>query len=304
MTTRSSTSTVVERRSYSSRLVFGVLAASLALAFVLALYIHGRFARFKPRAVVHLPARVESVVWLNVEQTIGFDVFKQAVLPVLEFGRKGLEPRAKHLERKTSLELEVDTREFVFAQVDSTSWLAIAGGLYRRDKLKEGLVRLFTELGIPATQRGELVVTQGGYAFGVAEDGVLLASNVEAVAAQALIESMSPGSEWKSLLHKPGTLMNVMGYGEIAHFGGVPVCKESSRRCWLSLEPGDPLHLFFERVAPGSEVLRPDDLPFKIEALHAHQGPQGVMTFTATVDPLAFWDRISAWQSELTEIVW
>lgn len=301
--TRSSTPADVERRSHSYRLVLGAMVTSLVLAFVLALYIHQRFTTYTPRAVYHLPDQIESAVWLNVEQTIGFDVFKRAVLPAIEFERATPEPRLKHLERRTSLELDVDTREFLFARVNQTTWLAIVGGLYRRDKLKEGLVRLFEDESIPASLHGELVVTQSGHAFGLAKDGVLIVSNSQAVATQALGES-STGLDWKVLLHKPGTLMNLMSFSEAGHFAGVPVCKESGRRCWLSFEPGEPLHLHVERMAGAARSSDPGELPFEAAQWRAQSGAVGIMNFTATVELPAFWDAISAWQRELTDIVW
>ena len=293
--------TPVERRSYSYRVVFAALVLSLALAFVLAIYIHNRFASYRPKATYHLPKRVSTAVWLNVEQNVGFDVFKDSLLPLLEVGRSGPEPRVKHLERKTTLELEVDTREFVFAELDQHKWLILLGGLYRRENVEEGLLRLLSEEGIEARLSGGLVVTPHG-SFGIAPDGVLVASNSEAAARGAL--AADTPSDFQVLLHKPGTVFNLISYDVAAQFAEKAIFSSGADRIWWSLEPGNPFPLFVERLGAEGSDLAASDLPFDVRELQRLSSPSKIQHYSGQVPPEAFRRTLALWARDLKELIW
>jgi hypothetical protein len=296
----------VERRPYSHRVVFGVLAASLALAFAIGLYIHQHFTQYQAKAVSHLPGRVDTALWLNVEQNLGFEVFRDCFLPILEQGRAGPEPRAKRLERKTTLELEVDSREFVFAQVDGRIWVSLLGGLFRRDEVREGIARWLAEENLDPQVREGLVVISTGHAFGVAEDGVLIASNSETVARSALLANGS-GRDWKALLDKPGSMLNLLKYGSLLGFDREVRLDSSARRWWFSLEPGAPFPLLIERVdvGPGQSVSGvPGELPFEVDGLESTSGGPGISRWRGTVSTGALWTTVRRWKSGFAQQIW
>ena len=293
----------MERRSHSHRVVFSALAASLAVAFLAALYIHAHFARYQPRAVYHLPSRVEAVAWLNVEQNVGFDVFKEVVLPILEIGRHGPESRVLHLERKTTLELAVDTREFVFATLPRGRWLALAGGHFRQDGVLSGLVRMVKESGSDARLDQDLAVLTTGHALGISHDGVLVVSNSEEVAREAILEQ-DEGMEWKALLHKPGTMFNFLAYGPSTRFDGVPVFSGVARRFWLSVEPGNPFPVFVEGVGEDSAVSVVPPPQLTHGAWHKRAGPSGISMISGTVVSEDLRSFLRAWGREIQTQVW
>lgn len=234
----------MERASHSPRTVFAAFVVSLAVAFVCALYIHQRFTSYTPRIALHVPSKPQLVVWLNVEQNVGFEVFQGLLAAALEFQRHQPEPRVKHLEAKTGLELEVDTREVAFVSVDERRWLILLGGLYRRDRVVSGLSRWLTELGLQPTTEGDLVIAADGHAFGISSDGVLIASNEAQLARDALVRH--PPSEQASVLSKPGSFMNLLSYDAPGARPGA--AQVSGDRVWVSVEPGNPFPVFVQQV--------------------------------------------------------
>ncbi len=290
----------MERRSYSSRTVFSVLSVSLALAFVLALFIHNQFGRYQPRVAYHLPERVRSAVWLNVEHNVGFDVFKRHLLPLLEEGREQPEPLVKHLERKTTLELEVDTRECAVAVTEEGNWIVLLGGLFRRDEVGDGLLRLFQDEGQNAHREGDLVVSERGFAVGIADDSVLILSNDVRLARDALITDAG-GAAWKALLQKPGTTLNSLAYEHDVRFAGVRPLGVGAQRAWLSIEPGNPFRVFFEQVGGGGdEITR--QIPFSADGFKALQSPDGMRSWSGTASSEAFDAAVGRWARELSAL--
>lgn len=163
-----------ERRAYSHKAIFVALAVSLTLGLGAGIFILTRFATYEPKALQRVPAEARFVVRLNVQQAVVHAPLLRFLLPVFERGREGSESRAKHLERKTTLELTVDVRELIYAELDSSRWLLLAGGFLRSDDVLEGVGRMLDEEGIKYSLQDRLIVQQSGVAFCVAEDGTLV----------------------------------------------------------------------------------------------------------------------------------
>lgn len=295
----------MERKSHSHRLVFWGLAISLAIAFAGGIFIHRRFGRFTPLASAYVPPRSQLVVWLNVEQTVGFELFEKVILPALEVGRFGPEPRVKHLERKTSLELEVDTREFVFARIDERNWLVLLGGLFRRDKVLDGIGRWLNEVGLAPVREGQFLVAASGHTFGVTRDGVLLAASQLSVARQAL--SFAAPAEQRAILSKPGSLMNILvfpGSSGAAMFR-LPA---AARRLWVSIEPGDPFPIFAQVLGetPSGAGLQQvlASLPLRTETFQELAAPAGVRHFSGTVSPWAVDEAMTQLGRDFRSMIW
>lgn len=212
-----------QRRSFSPRVVFSALLVSLVLALGVAGYIFVRYVRYQPMAHRHLPENTAVAVRLNVEQAVVYEPFREHILPLLEIHREEAEPRAKHLERETTIELGVDLREVIFARARSAEhgqdrpkeengqsgtggeaapgsrglgndgdWLIALGGHFRRDGVVEGISRMLAAEGVETeVHKAPLrLVHPSGAAFGVAEDGVLLVAGSEGMLMRAF-----PGRE-------------------------------------------------------------------------------------------------------------
>jgi hypothetical protein len=137
----------MDRPSVSHRPVFIGLAASLVVAIAFALFVYYKFIRYEPRAEAYLPQGAQVTVWIHMEQAVVYEPFRREFFPLLEAGRQGPESRLLHLERKTTLELGVDTRELAFAFLPNDAWVLVLGGLYRPDRVAEGVVALLREEG-------------------------------------------------------------------------------------------------------------------------------------------------------------
>lgn len=132
-----------ERPSFSPRVVLGALGFSLLLSLGFGRFVYTRFIRFEPRALGETRADAKLLVWVHVEQAVVYQPFRNAFVPLLEAERKGAEMRLLELERKTTLELGVDTREAVLALGPApTDWSFVLGGLFRRDGVVSGVARL------------------------------------------------------------------------------------------------------------------------------------------------------------------
>ncbi len=198
----------MERKSFSHQLVFLGFALSLALALGVAFYIYARYVKYTPVALRHVPADAEYIVRLNVEQAVVFEPFRRHILSVLETGRAPGETRAKHLERKTTLELTVDTREIVFAELKGGEWLLASAGMFRTDGVVEGVGRLLSDEEIPFEIKGDVLVHPSGVSFGTARDGLLLLASTEKVLRVAQSQSARPRKF--DLLEEPGMALSVL----------------------------------------------------------------------------------------------
>jgi len=294
----------VERRSHSHRLVFAGFALSLAVAFACALYIHHRYTRYSPLVALHVPDQPRLAVWLNVEQNVGFEVFQGFLDAALEFRRTGPEPRVKHLEGKTGLELEVDTREVAFVAVDERRWLILLGGLFRRDRLVSGLTRWLAELDMHPRTEGDLVIAADGHAFGISADGVLIASNALEVARAAMASGKR--SEQAAVLSKPGSFMNVL-IDERAS-SSPSAAPGPTDRLWVSIEPGNPFPVFVQRL--GTRADRPQDIQavtaflLGSSPLRAVDAPQGVQHFQGQLEQEQLKRGLAALQERIQTAVW
>ena len=293
----------VERRSHSHRTIFVAFALSLAAAFACALYIHQRFTHYVPRVAYHVPEKPLFAVWLNVEQNVGFEVFQGLLGAALEFERKGPEPRVKHLEGKTGLELEVDTREVAFVSVDEDRWLILLGGLYRRDRVVSGLIRWLTELDLRPQTEGDLVVASTGHVFGISPDGVLIASNALSVAREAM--ASRGRSEQASILSKPGSFMNVVSYPSVGP--AAQAATASGVRVWVSIEPGNPFPVFVQQLGGSLDLpLVTAGTTFLLGAspLRRVDAPRGVQHFQGQVEQPQLKLGLAALQDRVQRALW
>lgn len=280
---------------------------TLAAAFVLALWIHDRFARYEPRVVAHLPPRVQAAWWMNVEYTVGFDRFSEQLLPLLEEGRTEAEPRVKLLERKTSLELEIDTREIAFARVDSDSWVLLFGGLYRRDGVVAGLQRAFAELGIRASVKDRVVVIAttaepswlAGSSLTMADDGTLIWASDEELARASMSQGRESRGDYKSLMVKPGSLMAAVAFPEFSTASGESLVPPPVERIWLSVQPGEPFPAYAEAL--NSPKGRPESALLAEVEWQAAQSPARVWAASAELSPEFFQGWLGHWVTWLRE---
>lgn len=175
----------MERRAISYRTVFWGLALSLLGACLGAAYIYERYVRYEPLAARHLPSDVLSVTHVNVEQAVVYEPFRKHLLSLLELGRVAPEPRVKHLERKTTLELGVDSRELVFAELPEEQWLLLLAGMFRRDGVIEGVATMLRDEGVASRKVRDCLLVGQRAAFTIAADGTLVLASSLRVAEQA-----------------------------------------------------------------------------------------------------------------------
>lgn len=166
----------MERRAFSHKAIFSALLASLALGLGAGIYILTHFATYEPKLLQRVPEEADFVARLNVQQAVVYSPLLRYVLPVFERGRVGPETREKHLERKTTLELSVDVRELVFAELEQGRWLLLAGGFLRADaeEVLAGVGRMLKDEGIEYSVDRGLIVRPSGVALCVAESGTLV----------------------------------------------------------------------------------------------------------------------------------
>jgi hypothetical protein len=173
---------VEERKGeLAPRVVLTGLAVSLVAALAVAYYIYARYVRFDATASRHVAPGVEVLVRVDVQQAVVYEPFRKHLLHLLEAGRQGPESRLLHLERKTTLELGVDTREVVFGWGPGV-WSIAAGGLFRRDQVVEGVGRMLDDehLAHRLLEGPRRIVMASGAAFGVTEDATLLVTSSDA----------------------------------------------------------------------------------------------------------------------------
>lgn len=239
----------MERQSYSHRVVFIALALSLLVAMGTALFIYEKYVKTTPVAASHLPLDVEYAVRLDVEQVVSYEPFRVHLLRVFETNRKEKEPRVKHLERKTTLELGIDSREMVFAQLPHEQWLILLGGVFRRDGVLDGVGEMLEDEGIRVERRKDLLVHGSGQSFGVAADGTLvLASSPERAQAALQIGSFAD-DDFRRALSREGTIAGVFGSRKGGQF-----------RAWL--EPGQEFPGSSSLIQSGKGTLAMQDFAF------------------------------------------
>lgn len=197
-----------ERRAFSHKAIFAALAISLTLGLGAGIFILTRFATYEPKALQRIPEDAHFVARLNVQQAVVHAPLVRSLLPVFERGRAGSESRAKHLERKTTLELNVDVRELIFAELDQSSWLLLAGGFLRSDEVLEGVARMLDDEGVQYSPQDRLIVSESGVTFCVAEDGTLALAQRKADAKRAC---GPPGAfpSWAAGLSGAGVALSV-----------------------------------------------------------------------------------------------
>ncbi len=208
----------MERQSYSHRVVFIALAVSLLVAMGTALFIYEEYIKTTPVAASHLPADVTYAVRLDVEQVVSYEPFRVHLLQVFETIRDEKEPRVKHLERKTTLELGIDSRELVFAQLPESQWLILLGGVFRRDGVLDGVTAMLKSEGVEVERQDDLLVHRSGQSFGVAEDGTLVLGSSPARARAALQSQLLSTEDFRRALSRDGTIAGVFGRHEGGQF--------------------------------------------------------------------------------------
>lgn len=169
-----------EKSSVSPRAVFAFLVGSLILSLGFGYFVYLRFIRYEPRAEAFLPVDAELSVSIDVEQGVVYEPFRRHFFELLEAGRVGRESRLKHFERKTTIELGVDTREFALALGPEDQFTVSVGGMFRKDGVVRGTARMFEEEGFRVeVARDERFVQVGGAVYFSAPEGVLLVTKSE-----------------------------------------------------------------------------------------------------------------------------
>ncbi|HSC88539.1 MAG TPA: hypothetical protein VLC09_14755 [Polyangiaceae bacterium] len=172
----------VEERggSLSFRVIWVGLALSVIGALCVAYYIYLRYVRFEPSAAHHVTEGAELVARIDVQQAVVYQPFRKHLLHLLEAGRTGPESRLLHVERKTTLELGVDTREVVLGVGEGNLWSIALGGLFRPDGVVTGVGRMLDDekiehrlLAEPERLEVGPVGAERGV-FGLADDGTLI----------------------------------------------------------------------------------------------------------------------------------
>jgi len=198
----------VTRRSFSHRVIFSALAVSMVVAVGTALFIYERYVKTVPKAATHLPDGAAFALRLDVEQVVTYEPFRKYILPVFERGRKGPEPRAKHLERKTTVELGIDSRELALAVYPDERWLIALGGVFRRDGVLSGAREMLADEGLESTLAEGVLCRGAGPCFGVAEDGTFVVGSTKTLTQ----EGAAPGrsGSYRDLLQADGTLAAIV----------------------------------------------------------------------------------------------
>jgi hypothetical protein len=209
----------LSRKSFSHRSIYAALALSLLLGFAIALYIFSRFTTYTPGALRRAQENADFVVRLNVQQAVVHEPLKKFILPLLERGRTGPESRLKHLERKTTLELDVDVRELIYAEMESERFVIILAGFLRPDEVLDGVGRLLDDEGVDYKREGDLLLHPSGLSLAVADDGTLVFGSGPSEVRAAL--SPGPGfPSWAPPLLSPGVALGI--YAAPRERGGGP----------------------------------------------------------------------------------
>lgn len=197
-----------ERKAFSHRAVYIGFGLTLLLGFAAGLYIFFGFTTYEPRALRRVPESALFVARLNVQQAVVHQPLVASVLPVLEQQREGPESRLLHLERRTTLELDVDVRELVFAELESGAWLLVLDGFLRSDEVLDGVGRMLDDEGVEYTLNEGMIVLGTGASLCVAEDGSLVLSK-DAADARRSCAAAGPAPSWAGELSKPGVALGV-----------------------------------------------------------------------------------------------
>lgn len=187
------------RRAYPFRVIALGLLALVGLAVGTGLFIYWRYVRYERVAALHVPADSRAAVRLDVEKVVFFEPVRAHVLPFFDRWQADprLRSRLKRIQGRTGLELGVDLRELAVAVGPAPGdWVVVAGGLFSKKKLLEGIRDALNEehLGEPPKQAaarwrleaGTLVADRGSPVLGQAEDGVLIVASSAARLSAAL----------------------------------------------------------------------------------------------------------------------
>ncbi len=200
-----------ERQGFSHKSIYIAFGATLLLGFLAGLYIFFSFTTYEPKALRRVPEDARFVARLNVQQAVVHQPLLGSVLPVLELGREGPESRLLHLQRRTTVELDVDVRELVYAELRSGSWLLILGGFLRQDEVLAGIGRMLEDEEVPHTVESEMIVFASGATLCVANDGALVLAQVSADARRAC-RADGPQPAWAGDLSGPGLALGIRAF--------------------------------------------------------------------------------------------
>jgi hypothetical protein len=171
------------RQGLSWKVVAAGFGSLLLLGLGVAAFIYFQFIRYERTAAQHVPTNSTVALRLDVEQAILYEPFRKHLLPLADHGRAPpgrravLAPRRDRIKSTTSIDLAVDTREFVLALGPGKSdWLIIVGGKFPRSGVVEGLGRVLEEEGIgnELEPDGRILRLRTGPAIAQAADGSLL----------------------------------------------------------------------------------------------------------------------------------
>lgn len=192
----------------------------MVVAVCSAFFIYEKYVKTVPKAAGHLPDGAAFALRLDVEQVVTYEPFRKHILKVFERSREGREPRAKHLERKTTVELGIDSRELALAVMPDEQWVILLGGVFRRDEVLEGAQEMLDEEGIATALEENLLCHASGICFGVAEDGTFVLASTKNLALQARAPGRLDG--YRADLQESGTL------------AGIVVQPESTKSDWVN----------------------------------------------------------------------
>jgi hypothetical protein len=208
-----------ERQSVPAKYIYVGLVISLVLAVCFSLFVYVKYIRYEARALRHIePQQYVVAASVAVEQAVVYEPFRRHILTVFEAHRKAKESRALHLERKTGLELGVDTREIAFGLRPDGKVAIAVGGLFRRERFVSGVAQLLNDEGFVAEVVGNPPRVRGprGATVGVARDGVLVVGADDAAYASAQSESgawPAPAAGTPVLAVHSGRLFQPGSYG-------------------------------------------------------------------------------------------
>lgn len=162
---------------------------------------------------------------IAVEQAVVYEPFRRHLLSVFEAHRVAKESRVLHLERKTGLELGVDTREIALGVRPDGVGTVVVGGLFRRERFVSGVLQLLRDEGLETKELEAPKRIQGprGVLVGMAEDGTIVLGGDERAFASGLKRSeASPGAVAKkpALVVRSGRGFDgaALGFGAVTDF--------------------------------------------------------------------------------------
>lgn len=241
-----------ERRPVPARLLAIASACGAALLALVAFVAYRELLYYERRAIEHVPMNAELALRVDLEQVVLFEPVRRHLLPVLDrpsLGDGAESPPSSRLVRlrEAGLNLGLDLREVVFAQIEGgAGWVVAFGGIFGHRPLLPRIEKvLAAEPGArSSSERGMIVLHPSGVALGQADDGVLLLASDAALLERALPASrgyaatgLSPSGA--AAFAALGSWLGRLG----SHGDDAPGATRSLLRASARLDFGDPFEL-------------------------------------------------------------